>query len=89
MSAAVTTEDICAYTELPTAWCGCGRPTCRPTKRTRDGRVIRRSVPVGSEIRHRFLARYDGTCELCGEEYYAGHTIGITIDERYVCEDCV
>lgn len=34
----------------------------------------------------RWLARFPGTCAMCGEEIGRGEPIGRTADDRYVCE---
>ena len=36
-----------------------------------------------------FFARYDGTCNECGNEFEAGERIGYDSDDEICCEDCL
>lgn len=76
---------ICDLTELPVAWCHHCRAPFRPRRRG----LTPISTPAGTEVRARFTARYGGTCAACGEHYREGDSIGVTIDDDYVCEECV
>lgn len=69
---------------MPAAWCA----HCRDKTGISDRTRIRASRPTGDEVRHRFTARYSGTCARCGERYLREENIGVTLDGDYVCQDC-
>ncbi len=74
---------LCSHSDLPRAWCG----HCREQEAAERAR-LRRQRPRGTDVYHRFLAGYPGTCERCGADYGIGAYIGVTLHETYVCEEC-
>lgn len=74
---------LCPKNDMPMLWCA----HCREAEAAQWAQARQRR-PVGTEVYHRFLARWPGTCATCEGDYGIGEHIGVTLEEEYVCEGC-
>ena len=78
--------DFCDIGGLPESWCDHCRE--REIHDRRAARLNAAHAYLHTELSGQCTARFFGACDGCGQPFQEGDWVGVTQDERYLCQEC-